>query len=335
VIRCLLETLPAAGNGLDFVGLVTAEGADVLSGLDLGIRAHEVGPPRGFAWELSGAAESARAAGADLLFTTRELVGRRDPPTVLHLFEPPAYRLRRARISKGSAKDAVLTALLGRSLRRAAAVTAGSATTAGWVESHYDIQPRVILPGIEARFFTESPVTHDRAPYFLLLATGDPRDDHEIVLEAMARVRADVRLVVAGSRSSDVAALPSARDVRAGVDAVGWVSDDGLIELYRGALAFVHTPRYEAYAGLPALEAMAAGTPVVAIRAPGVTEALDGAASLVARRDAQLVAVALEALAGDHGLRESIGAAGRARVEPLRWERAAAELVEVFKDALG
>ena len=101
------------------------------------------------------------------------------------------------------------------------------------------------------------------------------------------------------------------------------------------AMAFVHVPHFESYAGLPALEAMAAGTPVVSVRAPGVTEALEGASLLVERRDPQLVADALAALIARPELRDEVGAAGRTRVEPLTWERAADGLAAAIRDVLG
>jgi glycosyltransferase involved in cell wall biosynthesis len=112
------------------------------------------------------------------------------------------------------------------------------------------------------------------------------------------------------------------------------VSDPELRSLYRGALAFVHPSRYEAYGGLPALEALALGTPVVALEAPGVTEALQGAALLVEGADPAALAGALRAILSDPELRSRLVQAGRERVAPLRWERAARELAAVFERTL-
>jgi glycosyltransferase involved in cell wall biosynthesis len=329
VLRSLVATLPAVDTKAEYVALATEEGAGVLPE---DARVQVVAPSRGVSWELRGAAAAASAAGADLLFTIRELVGRRSPPTVLHVFEPPAYRLRAARPTKQTAKDALLAASFRVSVRRAAAVTAGSATTASWLGSRYGIKATTVLPGLEDAFFGTSDIPAARdEPYLLLLATGDPREETGVVLEALARLGADApALVVAGvpdARRNDFAR-------RRGVDVLGWVSDAELRSLYRGALALVHPARYEAYGGLAALEAMALGTPVVAFRAPGVTEALEGAALLVDAVDPELLAVALRRVANDPVLGAELAESGRRRVEPLRWERAAGEFAAAFHHVL-
>ena len=78
------------------------------------------------------------------------------------------------------------------------------------------------------------------------------------------------------------------------------------------------------------LEAMAQGTPVVALEAAGVTEALGSAAELVPRDRPDLLAAALRNLATNNGLRAYLGEAGRAKAQGFTWSRAAAAFVEVL-----
>ena len=112
------------------------------------------------------------------------------------------------------------------------------------------------------------------------------------------------------------------------------MSDDRLRELYRGALAFAHPTKYEAYAGLPVLEAMALGTPVVVLDAPGATEAVEGVGIVVPREDPDLLADAFARLRDDSALRADLAARGRALARGLTWESAAAGFAAAFRKAL-
>src|SRR5206468_3312001 len=96
-----------------------------------GVKVQVVTPRRGLDWELRGAAEAGTRVGVDLFFTVRELVPRGGAPVVVHVFEPPVYRLRAFGApslaeARRFAKDVVLQLAFKRSLRRARAVTAGS-----------------------------------------------------------------------------------------------------------------------------------------------------------------------------------------------------------------
>ena len=126
-----------------------------------------------------------------------------------------------------------------------------------------------------------------------------------------------------------------AEELSVDVDIAGWVSDDELRELYRGALALAHPTKYEAYAGLPALEAMALGTPVVALDAPGSTEAMEGVGVVLPREDAMLLAQAFARVRDDAGHRADLAARGRVFAQRLTWEAAAAGFAAAFRRALG
>ena len=98
---------------------------------------------------------------------------------------------------------------------------------------------------------------------------------------------------------------------------------------------FAHPTKYEAYAGLPALESMALGVPVVALDVPGSTEAVEGVGIVVPSEDPVLLADAFARLRDDPALRSDLAARGRAFAESLTWESAAAGFAAAFRKALG
>jgi len=340
-LSSLLAAFPSVDPALAYVALATSEGAAVLRGVAPAVQVQEVSAGTGLAWELRGAAAAAAAADGDLLFTIRELVGRRSPPTVLHVFEPPSYRLRVPRRRgelKAAAKDALLASAFVRSARRAAAVTAGSETTATWLRGH-GVDASVVLPGLDEAFFTPGDAATREEPYLFHVASGDHRDLTEAILESLAVLDSEAPLLVVagmpGWRREQIAARARSLGIAGRLEFLGWVSDAELRAHYRGALAVVQPSRYEGYGGYASLEAMALGTPVVAVRAPGATEALEAAALLVDTAAPHLLADAIRRVADDSELRVELVESGRRRVTPLRWERAATELAAVFRRTLG
>jgi glycosyltransferase involved in cell wall biosynthesis len=342
VLQSLVEVLPEVDATHRYVALVQPEGKEVLTGATAA-ELVEVAPGSGARWELRGAQRAAAAAGADLLFTVRELVGFGGVPTVMHLFEAPAWRLEVEREPgvaglKQQAKDRFLDVALRGSIRRAAAVTAGSETTADYVARRYGTRPSVVLPGIDRVFLASAPVPAE-GTYFLHLASGDARENTDLVLRAFARASLDgIRLKTFGSPQAVRGSLrdrAAALGVADRVDVLEWVSDDDLRSLYAGALALLHPSRYESFAGLPALEAMALGSAVIALDAPGATEGLSGAALLLAREDEEELGDALELLSRDHDARDALAAAGRERAQTLTWESSARGFSGVFAHVLG
>jgi alpha-1,3-rhamnosyl/mannosyltransferase len=112
-------------------------------------------------------------------------------------------------------------------------------------------------------------------PYFLFIGTLEPRKNLPALVEAWRETRAQTGadLFIAGRTRDDFVPIPPAE----GIQFLGEVPDDQLPTLLSGALAFVYPTSYEGF-GLPVLEAMQCGCPVITSRDPAVTEVSGGAA---------------------------------------------------------
>jgi glycosyltransferase involved in cell wall biosynthesis len=115
---------------------------------------------------------------------------------------------------------------------------------------------------------------------------------------------------------------------------LGYVPAEDLVALYNLADLFVFPSLYEGF-GLPPLEAMACGLPVVASTAPALREVLDDAALLVHPQDVVALAEAMAAALGDEALRSRLREAGLRRAAQFSWERTARETAVVYREAVG
>jgi len=177
------------------------------------------------------------------------------------------------------------------------------------------------------------------APYLLSMGNTKPHKDLPTLLRAFARLappQPDLRLLLVGAESpgylgAALAGVPL--DVRARVAFTGRVTDAELRALYAGASAFVFPSRYEGF-GLPPLEAMALGAPVVCANAASLPEVVGDAALLFPAGDAGALAGALGRLLDDPALRERLARAGLERAAQFSWERTATATVAAYREAL-
>ncbi len=155
-------------------------------------------------------------------------------------------------------------------------------------------------------------------PYVLAVGTISARKNLAL-LEPAARALAErgIELVLAGSDRGYLRAPPVT------VRRLGYVADEDLPGLYKGALALAMPSLYEGF-GLPCLEAMACGTPVVAVRGGALPETIGDAGILLDAGDRDGFASALLEVARDERLRSRLRDAGRARAAAFPWSRTAA-----------
>jgi glycosyltransferase involved in cell wall biosynthesis len=163
-------------------------------------------------------------------------------------------------------------------------------------------------------------------PYILTVGTVQPRKNYERLIEAVDRVResVDVTLVIAGRAGWLSDAVVEAVETRSHVRLLGFVDDGDLPALYRQAQVLAYPSLYEGF-GLPPLEAMACGTPVVASSASSIPEAVGDAGLLHDPLDTDALADALLRTLTDNELRADLRQRGLARAAEFSWTRTAQE----------
>lgn len=175
--------------------------------------------------------------------------------------------------------------------------------------------------------------------YVLAVGTVEPRKDVVGLIHAVDRLQqagVDVPLVHAGPPGWGAPAVETARSAAADphrIRLLGRRSDQEIQDLYVGARLVAYPSVYEGF-GLPVLEAMAAGVPVVTTRVPAIEEVAGDAACLVEVGDVDGLSHAIDTLWHDDELRASLRAAGLRRVGHFDWATCADGLVSLFHRAL-
>jgi len=219
----------------------------------------------------------------------------------------------------------IFRTLVPRAVRRAARVLTVSERTKRDLVEHYGVPPErvVVTPnGVDPAFHPPSD-TVSQGAYVLAVGAIQRRKNQLSALEAASAV--GLPLVVVGPHK-DPALAEELR--RGGARLEGYVDTDRLAELYRGAACLVQASSFEGF-GLPIVEAMASGIPVVAVREPALVEVAGDAAVVVAEPD--LADGIRRALAE----RERLVAAGLERARAFTWRAAAERTLGVYREILG
>lgn len=225
--------------------------------------------------------------------------------------------------------------------RDAAMVLAPSTATADDCIAHGIDAERVrIVPwGINIESVDEAQIAAARAqhgierPYVLWTGTIEPRKNLPGLLRAFADVDRDADLVLVGPRgwNEDLDALLA--PVRSRVRVIGFVPPDELAPLYAGASVFCYPSLREGF-GLPVLEAMAQGTPVVTSAGTSTEEVGGDAVELVEPTDPTAIAAAINGLLGDPDRAKALGEKGALRAGTFTWERAAHQMAAAYREAV-
>jgi len=179
----------------------------------------------------------------------------------------------------------------------------------------------------------------DVRPGEFLLAVGNlsTRKNLGTLVRAMAKIQAaGMPLVLAGRPGTSSVELHDEirrHGVADRIRLAGFVPDADLVALMQGSKALVHPAVDEGF-GLPPLEAMAAGTPVIAARAGSIPEVVGEAAMLVEALDAEAWAEAIDIISADEARRAAMTAAGCSRAAAFTWERVAEQTVAVHRSAV-
>jgi len=268
---------------------------------------------------------------------------------------------------------AYLNRAVPRSVRRADLILADSQNTKDDLVELLGVSPdkiEVVYPGVDGRF---RPIEdeallegvrrrYNLPPHFVLsLGTLEPRKNFVRLIEAFASMQvgkwasgqkadletcklanlqtckpANLHLVIAGGKGwlyEGILRRPEELGISDAVLFLGFIPDEDLPALYNLADLFVYPSLYEGF-GLPPLEAMACGVPVVASNRPSLPEVLGQAALLVDPLDVEGLAAAMKRALEDEGLRKRMVKRGLERARGFTWRKAARELLRIYGKAM-
>ncbi|MBE0609852.1 MAG: glycosyltransferase family 4 protein [Dehalococcoidia bacterium] len=303
------------------------------------------GPARRFAWELGGLGAAVERADANVYHGTHFYTPRRlGVPRVTTIHDltffrlPKRYGFAHREYYRGVARTARWAE---RIIVPSRAVATDAVRYLGLAPQRIRVIPEAPRP--ELRPAPAEAVAELRArlgleqPYLLCLGTAEPGKRAVDAIRALPSVREShpsVVLALAGNPGRLSKALAS-EAARLGVaDAVkfpGYVPDDDLAALFTGAEALVFPSLFEGF-GLPPLEAMACGTPVIAAQAPAMDDVLAGAAIFVPLRDPGAIASAASELVGDPARRADVSKMSLQLAATYSWKRVAEETVAVYRE---
>jgi glycosyltransferase involved in cell wall biosynthesis len=186
---------------------------------------------------------------------------------------------------------------------------------------------RVAHPAPKPIFQPDGPAADLQAPYILTVATLEPRKNLEVLVEAHRLLGNDMQLAVVGAAGWGEQPLLEGP----GIIRLGYVSDDELARLYRGAAVVAYPSRFEGF-GIPVIEAMACGAPVVVSAHESLDEA-SGEAALRADPDSPEAFAAAIEQATAH--RERLIALGLEHVKSFSWRSVGETFLRGYEEAAG
>jgi len=350
IVRHFMGTLPQANDALTvFAGRATPPDGYVPDGVRwVSSRLPTGHAPGRILWEQIVAPMVSARASLDVLFCPVNVVplsGLVPSVVTVHdlafLAYPEAF---------STAKRRYLTAMTRLSVRRARHIIAVSAHTRDDLVYHFGVRPEriTVIPNAADERYRPADTADDIARFkaannlpdrfILFVGTLEPRKNLRRLIEAFALLSSDdpsVKLAIVGASgwlTSDLAPLVQSRGLSDRIIFTGYVSDDDLPRWYQAATVFCYPSLYEGF-GLPVLEAMACGVPVVTSRTSSLPEVAGDAALLIDPTDVRGLANTLQSVLADDARRQAMSAAGIARSHAYSWERTAAATLAVIRDA--
>lgn len=175
-------------------------------------------------------------------------------------------------------------------------------------------------------------------PFLLFVGSLRRKKNLSTLLDAFERMQEpehrEFKLVLVGIRNtawSDLKKRLNAPALKNRVFFPGYVSDDDLVVFYNLARALVFPSRFEGF-GLPPLEAMACGTPVITSNGGAIPEVVGDAALMVAPADTDALAQAMRSIVGDAALREQLIKKGLERARKFSWKKAALAVLQLYRE---
>jgi glycosyltransferase involved in cell wall biosynthesis len=237
--------------------------------------------------------------------------------------------------------------LMPQAIKLADLIIAVSKNTAEEINAEFPAarnKVRVVYPGVtifrqESNFSSLSSFGIVR-PYFLFVGTLEPRKNLRRLLQAFSRLpvesRSQVQCVIAGGRGwggVDVKTLVKEFGLEKDVISVGFVSDSQLVTLYSNARFLAMPSIYEGF-GLPILEAMSFGTPVLASQTSAMPEVVGDAGLLIDPFNVNDISANLHLLLHNDAVRSQLAEQTRKNAARFSWIKAANETMSVFKEAV-
>ncbi|MDO8311854.1 MAG: glycosyltransferase family 1 protein [Sideroxyarcus sp.] len=242
--------------------------------------------------------------------------------------------------------------LVPRSLRQANRIIAVSQFTAQDITSLFHISPQkiqVIHEGVEQFTVPVKAAQHAkkhfaiRKPYFFFVGTLEPRKNLPHAIRAYAAFVRDgeklaqhTEFLIAGAKgfhAEEIATTIRKEGMEDKVRVLGYVSHEEKLALIKGAAAFIFPSLYEGF-GLPILEAMQLGTPVIASDTSSITEIVGRAGILVDPKNVEELAQAMGSLLMNTKLRRELISSGKRKATQFTWEQTARETLKVYEQVV-
>ncbi|HKB79528.1 MAG TPA: glycosyltransferase family 1 protein [Thermoanaerobaculia bacterium] len=313
-IRGLLHALAALG-GEEYVAFGPAE---IGGALPAGVEHVVVDAPKYSLRELFRIGRAADRARLDLFHAPHYVVPFLRTPFVVTIHD--LIHLRR----RNPLQRVYAQTMIGRAVRRSRRVLSVSRAVGDEIAEAFGHGDKIAVTpnGVDPQFLAPGPA--ERGRYFLFVGNDKPHKNVERLIAAFGQLRG-VELVLAGAEFARFRGT-------ANVTRAGFVELQRLAALYRGAIAVVQ-PSLEEGFGLPALEAMACGTPAITSNTPALLEVTGDAALHVDGRDVDEIAAAMRRVMDDPALRATLGARGAERARTFSWSRCAALTRDAYRSA--